>query len=66
MYLNLYSNVSHISTVLHVHYLVTCGEYVVQGCRTDTCPVVTECGKQLRKHVYLKMDDSPLEITLSG
>ena len=64
--LNLYSKVLHISTILHVHYLVTCSEYVVLGCCTDICLVMTACGKHLRKHVYLRMEDNPLEIAVNG
>ena len=66
MHLNLYSNVLHISTVLHIYYLVTCSEYVVSGCRTDICLVMTACGKHLRKHAYLRMEDSSLEIAVYG
>ena len=64
-FLNLYSNVLHISTVLHIHYLMTCSEYVVLGCPTDICLVMTACGKHLRKPVSLRMVDSLLEIAVS-
>ena len=66
MYLNLYSNILHISTVLHIHYLMICNDYVVLHCRTDICLIMTACGKHLRKHVYLRMRDNPLEIAVSG
>ena len=52
--------------MLQIHYLMTCSEYVVWGCHTNICLVMTACGKHLRKHVYLRMEDNPLEIAVSG
>ena len=54
-----------IFQVLHIHYLMTCSEYVL-GCHTDINLAMTACGKHLRKHVYLRMEDSSLEIAVNG
>ena len=66
MYLNLCSDILHISTVLHIHCLMICSEYVVSDYHTDIYLVMTACGKHLRKLVYLKMEDNFLEIVVSG
>ena len=66
MHLNLCSNVLHISTVLHIHYLMTCSEYAASDYHTDICLVMTAYGRHLRKPVYLKMEDNLLEIAVSG
>ena len=44
---------------------MTCSEYVVLGCHTDTCLVMAACDKHLRKHGYLRMEDNPLEIAVN-
>ena len=64
-YLNLCSDVLPISRVLHICYLMTCSEYVVSDYHTDIYLVITACGKQQRKLVYLKVEDNFLKIAVS-
>ena len=51
--------------MLHIHYLMTCSEYIVSDYHTDIYLTMIACGIYLRKLVYLKMEDNLLEIALS-
>ena len=66
MQLSLCSVILRISTMLHIHYLMTCSEYVVLDYHTDIYLAMIAYGKCLRKLVYQKMEDSLPEIALSG
>ena len=54
-----------MSTILHIHYRMTCSEYVVSDYHADIYLAVTAYGKCLRKLVYLKVGDNLLDTALS-
>ena len=62
---SIFKCIAYFNSLTYIHYLVTCSEYVVSGYQTDICLVMTACGKHLRKHVYLRMEDNPLEIAVN-
>ena len=48
--------------MLHIHYLMTCSEYVASVYHTDINQVMTAFGKCLRKLVHQKMEGNRPEI----
>ena len=49
LYQNLCANVLRIVSVLHIHYLMTCSEYVVSDDHTNIYLTMIACGIYLRK-----------------
>ena len=62
---SIFKHIAYFNSI-HIHYLMTCSEYVVLDYHTDIYLVMTACGKCLRKPFYLKMEDNFLEIAVSG
>ena len=56
--------IAYINSV-HIHYLMTCSEYVASDYQTDIYLTIIAHGIYLRKLVYLKMEGNLLEIALS-